>query len=114
MAITPITSWRRSVYIAKFTGTTKTNGNQSKTYDSPVAYTLNIQPLSDSAKIELFGANAKKMYKAVSILPEVDVNDFDVAWLFTDYQTEDADYIVRRSGKGNIIKTIYFESIKGV
>lgn len=114
MAITPITSWRRTVYIAKLTGTTKSGGNQSKTYGNKIAYTLNVQPLSDNAKIELFGANAKKMYKAVSLSPNVDIEDFDIAWLFTNYLTEDADYIVRRSGKGNVIKTIYFESIKGV
>jgi len=113
MAITPITSWRTTVYVAKLTGTTKTNGNQTKTYATPVSYNLNVQLLSDNARIEIFGANSKKMYKAVSISPNVDINEFDIAWLFVA-TTEDADYIVRRAGKGNIIKTIYFESIKGV
>lgn len=114
MAITPIKSWRTDVYVAKFTGTSKTNGNQTKTYNLPIKFNLNVQLLSDNARIDIFGANAKKMYKVVSINPNVDINDFDIVWLFTNHSTEDADYIVRRSGKGNVVKTIYFESIKGV
>ena len=121
MAITPITSWRKSVYIAKFSSTTITEGEQIKVFATPIAYTMNVQPLSDDARIEMFGANAKKMFKAIPIpfSTDYDINEFDVAYLDDATPTgetiigDNSNYIVKRVMKQNLIMTVYFESIKG-
>jgi hypothetical protein len=120
MAITPITSWRKQVYIAKLTSVSKnTSGDQMPVYATPIAFTMNIQPLSDDARIEMFGASAKKMYRSVMIGITYDINEFDVAYLedaTPSGETKNganSNFIVRRIQAGNIATNVYFESIKG-
>lgn len=120
MAITPITSWRKTVYVAKFLAQSQDSKlNPIKTYDTPVAYLLNVQPLSEDDRIEMFGANAKKMFRAMVLDIDVDINEFDVAYLEgATPQGEssngfNSNYIVRRVQRSNVAVTIFFESIKG-
>ncbi len=118
--ITPIQSWRKDVYIAKRISVVKDNrGNQTQVYAVPLLFTLNVQPLSEQTKIELFGANAKKMYKAIVVEEDYDINELDVVYL--DGATPlleakngfNANYVVRRASKQNLVTLYYFESIKG-
>jgi len=120
MAILPIKSWSKTVYIAKLISTNKDSyGNQTNVYDTPIQFTLNVQPLSDSARIEIFGANAKKMYVALSKDISIDINDFDLVYLEDATPTGEtkngfnANYVVRRASIQNIVGIYYFESIKG-
>jgi hypothetical protein len=120
MAITPITSWRKQVYIAKLTSVSKnSSGDQMPVYATPQAFTMNIQPLSDDARIEMFGASAKKMYRSVMVGIDYDINEFDVAYIESATPSGEsknganANYIVRRIQVGNIATNVYFESIKG-
>ena len=119
MAITPIKSWRKTIYIAKLLSVDKVNGNQTKVYDTPVAYTMNLQEFSGQAKIDEFGANAKKMYRGLVVATGLDVHEFDVAYLEgTTIVGEpkngfNANYEIKRVNSPNITTMIYFESIKG-
>lgn len=97
----------------------KTNGNQTKVYDTPIAYKINIQEFSGQAKIDEFGANAKKMYRGVIVATGLDINEYDVAYL--DGATPvgepkngfNANFEIKRVHTPNISTSIYFESIKG-
>jgi hypothetical protein len=118
--ITPISSWSKSVYIAKRTSVTKdTYGNQTQVYATPIAYTLNVQPVSEQTRIDLFGANAKKMYKALAKTVALDINELDVVYLDGATSTGEtvnganSNFVVRRVSKQNMITMYYFESIKG-
>jgi hypothetical protein len=119
MAITPITSWRKTVYIAKLLSVSKVNGDQTPVYDTPKPFIVNTREFSGQAKIDEFGANTKKMYKGLIRATGLDVNEFDVAYL--DGVTPvgeakngfNANYIIRRVVVPNITTMIYFESIKG-
>ena len=117
--ITPISSWRKSVYVAKRTSVVKDSyGNQTSLYATPSKFTLNVQPISEQTRIDVFGANAKKMYKALVLSTILDINELDVVYL--DGATPsgesangaNSNYIVRRVEKQNISTTYYFESIK--
>ena len=119
MSKLPIKSWQQRVYVAKKIGVTIVNGNQTVEYAPPVAYNLNVQPLSDDARIEMFGANSKKMYKAFILDRNVDIDEFDRAYLdgatFVGETVNgfNSNYIVRRVARQNIACMIFFESIKG-
>jgi hypothetical protein len=117
--IVPITSWRRNVYIAKRTSVAKVNGNQMPVYATPIAYNMNVQPLNEQTRIELFGANAKKMYKAVVVNRNLDIHELDVVYLDDATPTDEnsngdnANYVVRQVNKQNLVTAYFFESIKG-
>lgn len=120
MPITPISSWRKDVYIAKRISVVKdSRGNQTSIYATPSAIELNVQPLSEETTIELFGANAKKMYKSMAISTSLDINEMDLVYLDGATPTGEtvngfnANFIVRRVMKQNISTIYYFESIKG-
>lgn len=120
MAITPIKSWRTNVYVAKFLNQSQDSKlNPIKVYATPVSFQLNVQPLSEDDRIEMFGANAKKMFRAMIINRDVDINEFDVAYLEgatpqgESNNGDNSNYIVRRVQRSNLATTIYFESIKG-
>ena len=71
-------NWKKDVYIAKRTGVTKSsNGHQTQVYDEPTQFRLNVQPLNEQTRIELFGANAKKMYRAMELSTTLDINKLD-------------------------------------
>lgn len=118
--ITPISSWRKQVYIAKRTSVTKDSyGNQKQVYDVPKLFTLNVQPLNEQTRVELFGTNAKSMYKAISLSTTLDINEMDIVYLNgVSPQGEpvngfNGNFIVRRVSKQNVATLYYFESIKG-
>jgi len=117
--ITPFSSWRKEVYIAKRTSVTRTKGDQTQVFDAPLPYNLNVQPMNEQTRVEMFGANAKKMFKAIVVNNSYDINEMDRVYL--DDATpldevnngDNANYIVRRVAKQNIVNAYYFESIKG-
>lgn len=120
MPITPIESWRKDVYIASLTSVTKNSGgDQTSVYSSPVAFNMNVQPLDDDARIEMFGANSKEMFRALIIGVGHGIKKFDVAYLNGASPTGEvknganSNFVVRRVQEKNISTTIYFESIKG-
>lgn len=119
MAILPISSWRKSVYIAPLKSTSVSGGNQTQVYDTPISVILNVQPLSERASIEIFGVNVKKIYKAMYVGTNSGIKEFDLAYLDGATPTGEtrtgfnANYVVRRVGISNVMTTIYFESIKG-
>lgn len=120
MAITPISSWRKDLYIAKRISVVKdSRGNQTSIYATPIQFNLNVKPLSEQTRIELFGANAKKMYRALALSVDLDINELDVVYLDGVTPTgetvngENSNFIVRRVEKQNLATMYYFESIKG-
>lgn len=113
-------NWRTNVYIAKRIDVTKdSRGHQTPVYDTPIEFELNVQPMSESTRIELFGANAKKMYRAMALSKTLDINELDVVYLdgaSPDDESKNganSNYVVRQVLKSNIATTYYFESIKG-
>lgn len=119
MAILPIESWRTTVYISKLISVDKVNGNQTKVYATPIAYKMTLNELSGQAKIDEFGANAKKMYTGLVVATGLDIHEFDVAYLDGITPTgeakngSNANYEIKRVNSPNITTMIYFESIKG-
>ena len=120
MPITPISSWRKDIYIAKRTSVTKdSRGVQTPNYDTPIQFNLNVKPMSEQTRIELFGANAKKMYRALALSTDLDISELDVVYL--DGATPsgevingaNSNFVVRRVEKQNLATMYYFESIKG-
>lgn len=118
--ITPISSWRKDIYVAKRESVVKDSlGNQTQVYATPIVFRLNVQPMSENTRIEMFGANAKKMYKALALSTSLDINELDLVYLDGANPTGEtkngfnANYIVRRVSKQNIATMYYFESIKG-
>lgn len=119
MKISP-SNWKKYVYIAKRTSVTKDSyGHQTPVYDTPIKYLLNVQPISEQTRIELFGANSKKMYRAMALSTELDINELDVVYLDDATPTNEvkngfnSNYVVRSVEKQNIATTYFFESIKG-
>lgn len=112
-------NWKSNVYIAKRLSVTNTNGRQTNVYDTPTQYSLNVQPLNEQTRIELFGANDKKMYRAMSVNVDYDINELDVVYLDDASPNDEttngasANYIVRLVQKSNVATTYYFESKKG-
>jgi hypothetical protein len=120
MAKLPIKSWQQRIYVASKLGVARdAYGNQIVSYGFPAPFNLNVQPLSDDARIAMFGANSKKMYKAVITDRNIAINEFDVAYLEgVTYHGEsangaNANFIVRRVMRQNIACVLFFESIKG-
>lgn len=117
--ITPISSWRKTVYIAKRLSVTRVKGDQIEVFDTPMPYNLNVQPMNEQTRVEMFGANAKKMFKALVVNQDYDINELDRVYLEgatpldEDNNGDNANYIVRRVAKQNIVNAYYFESIKG-
>lgn len=118
--ITPISSWRKSVFVAKRLSTTRNSqGDKDYLYDTPIAYVMNVQPMTAEAIVEVFGGNKKEMFRSVVVNLDYDVNEFDKVYLEDDTPTgetfngENAHFIVRRVSKQNIVTIYYFESIKG-
>lgn len=117
--ITPLSSWRKTVYIAKRLSVTRVKGDQTQVFDTPTPYTLNVQPMNEQTRIEMFGANAKKMFKALVVNQSYDINELDKVYLDgaspdeEENNGDNANYIVRRVAKQNIVNAYYFESIKG-
>lgn len=118
--ITPIKSWRKNIFIAKRTGVARDNkGNQKPVYATPIAYTMNVQPMTEATRIEMFGANAKKMYSALVRQLDLDISELDVVYLEGNTPENEeviganANYVVRRIASPNITTMYYFESIKG-
>lgn len=118
--ITPINTWRKNVYIAKRTTSTRdSEGNKVYNYEAPIAFNMNVQPMTADAIIEIFGANKKEMYKGIALTLDYDINELDKVYLKDDTPVgettngENASFIVRRVSKQNIATTYYFESIKG-
>ena len=118
--ITQIASWRKDVFVAKRLGSSRdSQGNKVYTYDTPIAYNFNIQPMNADTVIEMFGANAKEMFRALIVNKEYDIKELDKVYLNGNTPTnelnngDNANFIVRRVSTQNIVTVFYFESIKG-
>lgn len=116
--ITPISSWRKEVFIAKRLSSTRDAlGNRVYTYDEPIAYNLNVQPMTGEAIIEEFGANDKRMFRALCVNKDFDISELDKVYLEEatpigeTVNGANANFIVRRVSKQNIVTVYYFESM---
>lgn len=60
-------SFEKQIYIStkKTTSTFDTNGNEIITYNTPVKYNFNVQPLSGQVDVLEFGVNIGQMQRAV-------------------------------------------------
>lgn len=118
--ITPIASWKKDLYVAKRIRVDRdSRGNQTQVYDTPQLFSLNVQPISEQTRFELFGANAKKMYRAIVLGNGIDINELDAVYFDGATPLDEprngfnANFIVRRVMKQNLATMIYFESVKG-
>lgn len=120
--ITPISSWKKSLYLAKRVGVERDiNKNQVEVFDTPIELNMNYQPLSEDTRIEMFGTNSKEIYRAVSVAPYqvFNISEMDRVYLNGKTPTgetvngENANFVVKRVSTQNVLTSYYFESIKG-
>lgn len=120
--ITPISSWKKSLYLAKRLGVERDSyKNQVEVFDTPIELSMNYQPLSEDTRIEMFGTNSKEIYKAVSVAPyqSFDIKEMDRVYLNGELPIgeivngEKANFVVKRVTRQNVLTSYYFESIKG-
>ena len=114
-------SWKKKIYISSKIGTTYDDeGNQIITYDEPVGYMFNVQPISSEVDLIEFGEKSSTIQKAV--IPIKYKNYFkenDLAYL--DDATPDgeenygdnANYRLYPPRNQNKVIVIYFERLTG-
>ena len=76
-------SWKKPLYIATFKEIIYDDeGNEIRTYNEPVAYEINYQPVSSYLDIQAFDKDSIEMYKMVIPIKDKDLfNEYDIAYL---------------------------------
>lgn len=123
IAVTKIApeTWRKQLYIASKTGVDiDEEGNEVNTYDTPVEYSFNYQPVTSEADIQEFGENVEKVEKMVIPISYKDTfKEFDVAYLDgaspenEEVNGANANYTLRSPRIGNNVIVIYMDKIIG-
>lgn len=115
-------NWKKPLYIASKDSEVSYDdeGEEITTYQTPVYYEFNYQPVSTDAEIAEFGEKVKSMIKAVIPISYKDTfKEFDVAYLegaTPDGETINgmqANYRLLPPRNGNSAIIIYFEKIIG-
>lgn len=85
-------SFEKQIYIStkKTTSTFDSNGNEIITYNTPVKYNFNVQPLSGQVDVLEFGVNIGQMQRAVI--------DYDT--YFGDFKEGDKAYLDGKTPTG--------------
>lgn len=75
--------WKKPLYVATFNEVTVDDElNEIRTYNDPVAYKYNYQPVSSYLDIQAFGKDAIEMKKIVLPIKDKDLfNEYDLAYL---------------------------------
>ena len=113
--------WNKPIYIASFLNVvTDDDDNEIRTYDEPVLYNFNYQPVSSDAEIAEFGTKVSAMKRLV--IPVEYANSFkeyDVAYLDGNTPEEEpknganANYKLLPPRVGNAVVIIYLEKLTG-
>lgn len=100
--------WKKTLYIATFNEVTYDDElNEIRTYNEPIEYEYNYQPVSSYLDIQEFGKDATNMQKMVIPISDKDLfKEYDLAYLNgavpfnetndTKYQ-ENVDYYIRKN-----------------
>ena len=89
--------WKKPLYVATFKEVvTDDELNEIRTYNEPVAYEMNYQPVSSYLDVQAFGKDATEIYKIVLPIKNKDLfKEYDIAYLngaIPYNQTEDTKY----------------------
>lgn len=114
--------WNKTIYIAKKQELGFDDyGNQVIVFDTPIKYEFNVQPVSSSEDLMIFGEKARQIQKAVIPYKQYFgvFKEGDRAYL--DNQTPDneekngdnANYVLQPPRNQNKAIVIYFERITG-
>lgn len=113
-----INSWKKPMYVATFKEVTYDDElNEIRTYNEPVAYEINYQPVSSYLDVQAYGKDSTEMYKMVIPIKDKDLfKEYDLAYLNgavpfnqtsdTEYQ-EDIEYFIK---KGDTFKKLEVET----
>lgn len=114
-------NWRKKIYIASRLGIQyDINGNHKITYNKPVEYNFNVQPISSEVDLMEFGEKASMIQRAIIPIEYKGLfNENDVAYL--DDATPDgeeeygcnANYKLYPPRNQNKVIAIYFERLTG-
>ena len=113
--------WKKPLYIATFKEVIYDDElNEIRTYNEPVAYEYNYQPISSYLDIQTFGKDTTEMYKIVIPIKDKDLfNEYDLAYLNgatpegeANYG-DNANYVLLPPKEGNAVVIIYCQKIKG-
>lgn len=115
-------NWSKTLYIASYTGTPTYDdeGNEIRTYQTPVSYEFNYQPITSYLDMQIFGKDSTITKKMV--IPreyEGRFKEYDLAYL--DGVTpqgeksngDNANYYLLAPKVGNNAIIIYCQKIKG-
>ena len=114
-------NWKKEIFISKkIKVDLDEDGNEIVTYDKPVKYEFNYQPINSYSEIVEFGEKASIMQKAViPIKFKNDFKEYDIAYLDDanpineKVNGENANYKLLPPRNGNSVIIIYFEKLTG-
>lgn len=113
--------WKKPIYVATFKEVIFDDElNEIRTYNEPVAYEINYQPVSSYLDIQMYGKDTTEMYKMVIPIKDKDLfKEYDVAYLNgatpegeVNYG-DNANYVMLPPKIGNAVVIIYCQKIKG-
>jgi hypothetical protein len=113
--------WKKPLYIATFKEISYDDElNEIRTYNEPVAYEYNYQPVSSYLDIQAFGKDSTEMYKMVIPIKDKDLfKEYDLAYLNGATPEgeinngDNANYVLLPPKEGNAVVIIYCQKIKG-
>ena len=113
--------WKKPLYIATFKEVIYDDElNEIRTYNEPVAYEMNYQPVSSYLDIQEFGKDATKIQKIVLPIKDKDLfKEYDLAYLNgatpdgEGNYGDNANYVMLPPKIGNAVVIIYCQKIKG-
>lgn len=113
--------WKKTLYIATFKEITYDDElNEIRTYNEPVLYEYNYQPVSSYLDVQEFGKDVNITKKMVLPIKDKDLfKEYDLAYL--DGATpegevnygDNANYVLLPPKEGNAVVIIYCQKIKG-
>ena len=113
--------WKKELYISKKVSVDlDEEGNEVVTYDKPIKYKFNYQPISSYSEIVEFGEKANIMQKAVIPISYKNIfKEYDIAYLDDAnpideiVNGEKANYRLLPPRNGNSVIIIFFEKLTG-
>ena len=113
--------WKKPLYIATLKEVvTDDELNEIRTYNEPVAYEMNYQPVSSYLDMQAFGKDTTEMYKIVLPIKDKDLfKEYDLAYLNgatpegEETNGDNANYVLLPPKIGNAVVIIYCQKMKG-
>ena len=85
--------WLKNIYIASSLGAVEDDyGNETITYDEPIAIKMNVQPLNGSSDIEEYGSRTSQMQKGMC--------DYDT--FYQKFKEDDVAYLDGATPDGEV------------